>query len=98
LIRSLVRPTRPPGHVEAHLGKLGTETEGGILDIHRSGKTHNYLCCQPGRTSEVAKDGLLGNYRSNENSSKSWKPKCEGFGHAYMTRDMETSYRWGQTK
>jgi hypothetical protein len=23
---------------------LGTETKGGILDIHRGGKTHSYLC------------------------------------------------------
>jgi hypothetical protein len=26
-----------------------------------------------------------------------WKPKCEGFGHVYMTRDMEKNpyYEWG---
>jgi hypothetical protein len=29
-----------------------------------------------------------------------WKPKSEGFRHAYMTQDMKkkTSYRWGLIK
>jgi hypothetical protein len=41
-IRSFIRPIRPSGHAEAHLVNLVTETKGGILDIHRGGKTHSY--------------------------------------------------------
>jgi hypothetical protein len=37
---------------------------------------------------QVEAEARIGNYRLHCNGQ--WKPKSEGFGHAYMTRDIET--------
>jgi hypothetical protein len=47
----------------------------------------------------VEEEAKIGNYRLHCNEQR--KPKSEGFGHSYMTQDMEKknpSYRWGLTK
>jgi hypothetical protein len=36
---------------------------------------------------QVEAKARIGNYRLHCNNQ--WKPKSEGFGHAYMTQDME---------
>jgi hypothetical protein len=37
---------------------------------------------------EAEAEARIGNYKLRCDSQ--WKPKSEGFGHAYMTRDIET--------
>jgi hypothetical protein len=37
---------------------------------------------------QMEAEAKIGNYR--EHCNEQWKPKSEGFGHAYMTQDMET--------
>jgi hypothetical protein len=46
----------------------------------------------------VETEAKIGNCRLRCNEQ--WKPKSEGFEHAYITQDMEKkpSYRWGLTK
>jgi hypothetical protein len=46
---------------------------------------------------QVEAETKVGNYRLR--CSDQWKPKSEGFEHAYMTQDTkkEPSYRWGLT-
>jgi hypothetical protein len=46
----------------------------------------------------VEAEARIGNYRLCCNDQ--WKPKSEGFGHAYMTQDMkkEPIYKWGLIK
>jgi hypothetical protein len=76
---------------------MGTETEGGILDIYRGGITGGMRT-----TPTVALEVLLGLtplhlqleakakaeiYRLDYNDQ--WKLRSEGFGHAHITRNME---------
>jgi hypothetical protein len=41
---------------------------------------------------QLEAEARAGLYCSNQ-----WKPKSEGFGHAYMTQGMNPSYRWRLT-
>jgi hypothetical protein len=43
--KQLIWPTRPSGEQRHIWENLGTETIGGILDIHSGGNTHTNICC-----------------------------------------------------
>jgi hypothetical protein len=77
---------------QAELGKLQMKVCLGITGAMRSAPTAAMedLLGLPLLHLQVEAEARLGNYRLRCNEQ--WKPKSEGFAHAYMTHDVEKTH------